>query len=187
MSQANEEKLIESIRNGKFSERELINLYKNAETKSATTVMEAVKIKMRADFPRAANRMFGAKESEANALLEDVFRNLAAAHDLTANRLKNGVKAGGEMISGQKHIDVYISYKNGNGVGAFLGLIQDDPESELTARVRYYKTGDGNFQNEQVFQMHDFEQAIEAYKAQLSKVLHGGGNTPNPAQKRAVP
>jgi hypothetical protein len=39
MSQSNEEKLIESIRNGKFSERELINLYKNAAIKGATDVM----------------------------------------------------------------------------------------------------------------------------------------------------
>lgn len=174
MSQAKEAQLIESIRSGKFSERELINLYKNAATRNATAVMQAVKIKMRADFPRAANRMFGAKESEANALLEGVFRDLAAAHDLTANRLKNGVKAGGQMISGQKHIDVYISYKNGDGIGAVLGLIQDDPESELTARVGYYKTGDGGFRDEQVFQMHDFERAVGAYKAQLSKVLSGG-------------
>ena len=174
MSQANEVQLIESIRNGKFSERELINLYKNAETKSATAVMEAVKIKMRADFPRAANRMFGAKEREANALLEDVFRNISATHDITANRLKNGVKAGGEMISGQKYIDVYISYKNDNDVGASLGLIQDDPESELTARVGCYKTGNGSFRDVQIFQMHDFEQAVEAYKTQLSKVLPGG-------------
>ena len=95
MSQAKELQLIENIRNGKFSERELVNLYKNAATQNVTAVMEAVKIKMRADFPRAANRMFGAKENEANSLLEDVFRKFSAAHDLTKNRLKNGVKAGG--------------------------------------------------------------------------------------------
>lgn len=171
MSQTNESHLIESIRNGRFSERELINLYKNAETKSATAVMEAVKIKMRADFPRAANRMFGAKEGEASALLEYLFCKLAATHDLTANRLKNGVKAGGQMISGQKHIDVYISYKNANRVGAFIGLVQDNPESELTARVGYYKTGNGSFKDKQIFQMHDFDKAVEAYKVQLLKVL----------------
>jgi hypothetical protein len=173
MSQANEARLIESIRSGKFSERELINLYKNATTRNATAVMDAVKIKMRADFPRAANRMFGAKESEASALLEDVFRKLASVRDFTANRLKNGVKAGGEMISGKKYIDVYISYKNSKGFGAVLGLIQDDSESELTARVGYYKTGNDGFREAQVFQMHDFERAVEAYKAQLSKVLSG--------------
>jgi len=98
MSQSNEApQLIESIRSGKYSERELINLYKNASARNATAVMEAVKIRMRADFPRAANRMFGAKESEANALLEDVFRKLAATRNFSGNRLKNGVKAGGEM------------------------------------------------------------------------------------------
>ena len=70
MSQAKEAQLIESIRSGRYSEWELINLYENAATRNATAVMQAVKVKMRADFPRAANRMFGAKESEANALLD---------------------------------------------------------------------------------------------------------------------
>lgn len=171
MSQANEAQLIESIRSGKYSERELINLYKNATTRNAAAVMEAVKLKMRTDFSRSANRMFGAKESEASARLEDVFRKLASVHDFTANRVKNGVKAGGEMISGQKYIDVYISYKNDKGFGAVLGLIQDDSESELTAKVSYYKTGSDGFREVLIFQLHDFEKAVEAYNVNLSKVL----------------
>src|SRR5450759_1000993 len=174
MSQEKVKQLIESIRSGKYSERELISLYNNASARGNSTVMQAIQIRMRADFPRAANRNFGAKESEANALLEGVYRNLSAEYNLTGNRLKNGVKPGGEMISGQKHIDVYISYKNSAGIGAFLFLIQDTPESELIAKVGYYKTGDGSFRDEHIFQMHDFEQAVENYKVQFSKVLSGG-------------
>src|SRR5450759_2760506 len=104
MSQEKVKQLIESIRSGKYSERELISLYNNASARGNSTVMQAIQIRMRADFPRAANRKFGAKESEANALLEGVYRNLSAEYNLTGNRLKNGVKLGGEMISGQKPV-----------------------------------------------------------------------------------
>lgn len=173
MSQSSEGQLIERIRSGKFSERELINLWQNAETRGVTAVMNAVKIQMRADFPRTANRMFGAKESEAKALLEEVFCKLAAAHNLSGNRLKNGVKAGGDMISGQKFVDVYLSYRNASGVGAILILAQDDPASELTAKVGYYEAGNGTFEGERAFQMHDFERAVEAYTAGLHRALSG--------------
>jgi hypothetical protein len=171
MSQNKDAQLIDNIRNGKFTERELINLYKNATTQNATAIMDAVKIKMRADFPRAANRMFGAKQNKATAILEDVINKLSTTYNFNANRVRNGVKAGGEMISGKKHIDVYISYKNDNGFATSLGLIQDDLESELIAKVDYYKTGNDSFREEQVFKMHDFDHAVHAYKAQLSKVF----------------
>jgi hypothetical protein len=165
--------LLESIRNGKFSERELINLYQNAAARGSSALMPAVKVRMRADFPRAANRVFGAKDKEANALLEDVFRDLSAAHDLTGNRLKNGVRAGSKMTSRKKYIDVYISYQNSAGVGAYLGLVQDNVESELTATVGRYQAGDSNCRDERVFPLQDFAQAVESYKEQLAAALPG--------------
>jgi hypothetical protein len=174
MSKSREEQLIENIRSGKYSEQELISLYNNAEKLNATTIMEEVKIRMRIDFPRAANRMFGARQNVANAILEEIFNKLATSYDFTGNRVENRVKTGGEVMAGKKHIDAYISYKNDKGFAAFLGLIQDDPASELKARVIYYKTGKDAFQEEQVFQMHDIEQAVAAYKTLLSKVLAGG-------------
>jgi hypothetical protein len=166
-----EARLIEDIYNGKFSEAELINLYRNASVRGVSAVMEAVKVKMRADFPRAANRMFGAKESEAVAILEKVFHDLSGTLDFTKNRLKNGVKAGGHMLSGEKYIDVYMSFKNASGVGVFLGLVQDSPDSELIATVGYYKTGSDGFRDVKTFQMHDFEKAVEIYRNELSKVM----------------
>lgn len=108
-------------------------------------------MKAPADVSHKTSRIFGAKESDARTRLEEVFAKLEATHDLTANRVKNAVKTGGEMISGQKHIDVYISYKNKSNFGAFLGLIQDDAASEMKARVGYYKTGRDSFREEQLF------------------------------------
>lgn len=61
------EHFIERVQNGNFSERELINLYDNANERHVTAVMGAIEIKMRADFPRAATRKFGPKEKDRKA------------------------------------------------------------------------------------------------------------------------
>jgi hypothetical protein len=61
MSSEKIEQLIERVQSGKFSERELLNLYDNAEERQFSSVMEAIAIKLRADFPRAATRKFGPK------------------------------------------------------------------------------------------------------------------------------
>jgi hypothetical protein len=62
MSAKRVEQLIERINGGQYGGPELANLYDNARERDVPAVMEAVELKMRADFPRAANRKFGAKE-----------------------------------------------------------------------------------------------------------------------------
>lgn len=47
-----EAKLIAEVDAGKMTEESLIALHRNAETKGAIAVMEAVKRRLRADFPR---------------------------------------------------------------------------------------------------------------------------------------
>src|SRR5947207_6547527 len=67
MSQSKVDLLIERIRGGQYAERELANLYDNALERDLPQVMDEIKLKMRADFPRAATRKFGAKEKPAKA------------------------------------------------------------------------------------------------------------------------
>jgi len=56
--------VVERVQNGNFNERELINLYDNANKRDVSAIMDVVKIRMRADFPRAATRKFGPKEND---------------------------------------------------------------------------------------------------------------------------
>lgn len=63
-------RLIELVQGGKFNERELLNLYDNASEREVSAVMDAIKVKMRADFPRAATRKFGRKEEQAQVPAE---------------------------------------------------------------------------------------------------------------------
>ena len=65
-------RLIEHVESGKFNERELINLYDNASERDVSAVMDAIKAKMRADFPRAATRKFGPKEERAQVPADEI-------------------------------------------------------------------------------------------------------------------
>ncbi len=64
MSREKVGRLVELVQNGKFSESELVNLYDNASERDVSAVMEAIRLKMRADFPRAATRKFGPKDKD---------------------------------------------------------------------------------------------------------------------------
>ncbi len=163
--------LIDKVKSGRFSEQELINLYRNAEERDAVEVLEAIKLHMRAKFPRAANRIFGAKQTDAQIKLEGVLARLSEKFDLAKNRVGSRVKAGGEMLSGNLYLDLYISYKNENQDGAALALTQDSVDSELVVNVQRYKTGQGAFRTEKKFTMDDFPLAEAEYEEHLKGIL----------------
>ena len=59
--------ILEKINSGVLSEKDLIALHHNAVRLVALDVVEATKLKLRAEFPRAAKKLFGAPEAEAAA------------------------------------------------------------------------------------------------------------------------
>jgi len=58
-------KIIENIRSGLLTEKGLTNLYNNVQGKNLPGVIAAIEEQMRAQFPKAANRLFGKKEPSA--------------------------------------------------------------------------------------------------------------------------
>lgn len=166
-----QQKTINKIAQGEYTEKELIGLKTNATRLGYPDVVKAVEHQMRKQFPKAASKVFGAKGDDAKAKLEETYSELAAAFDLSRNKMLNGVKAGGERIKGKVYIDWYISYRNADKYGAFLGLMQETVDTELKAVVRYSKTGKGKFEEEQFFEMLEYAQAVELYKAHLAKVI----------------
>ena len=169
------ERLVQKVQEGNLTEQELINLYKNSEERDAggdtVVLLDAIILKLRKKSPKVANRIFGAKQTEAQARLERVLRDLTLMLDLSANRVGKGVKAGGEMIAGQKYVDLYISYKNASNQAVSLSLTQDNAESELVAWVHRYKTGVEPFRNEKSFTLDDFQSAVDEYTMQLTNIL----------------
>lgn len=155
--------LIERIRSGTLSEKELINLYNNARDRNAKEVVDAIERQMRGQFPKAANRLFGTKEAYAVQRLQEVLARLEGEVNVSANELKNGVKPGGKKLAGEKYLNVYASYRNAAGVGGYLSMVQDTIDSELYAVVGHYKIGSAGFRQEERFTMEAFDEAASKY------------------------
>ncbi|WP_429030807.1 hypothetical protein [Aeromonas veronii] len=173
------EDLIKKISDNSYNEKQLINIYKNAISNTELNesdkklVFNAIEKNTRLRFPKAAKRIFGAKESTATKKLEALNSMLEKEFNLTRNRLKNGVKAGGYMISGQFYIDVYMSYKNDANHAAAIGLTQLDIDAELEVTVKRYTTYGENpgIIESCTTTMDNFEACANTYRAHLAKII----------------
>jgi hypothetical protein len=173
------EELVERIEANRYDEKQLINLYNNANANNELSeedkenLIEAIEKNTRLRFPRAAKRIFGAKESVATEMLEKLYSKISASYDLTANRLKNGVKTGGLMISGKLYIEVYISYKNADNQGVFLSLTQDTVDDELVVIVRRYSTHkpESGVKWEKTGGIDRFDEFSNVYEEYLKEIL----------------
>jgi len=155
--------MLDKIRSGKFTERELIQLHANALERGGTHITAAVEEQMRARFPRAANRLFGKTAAFTTRCLQGVLAELSQKIDTSRNVLKNKVKAGGEMLSGRKAVNEYISFRTRGGTGTYLSLEQGTRDSELVAVVGRYRVGPGRFRQERVFTMGAFRDAVAEF------------------------
>lgn len=164
--------LIEKVRSGSLTEKELINLYNNARDKSVPDLIAAIERQMRGQFPRAANRLFGKKEAFAAERLQEAIAQLEQHVRPGSNVLKDGVKPGGQKLAGEKYLNVYASYRNATGLGAFLSMEQDTIDSELYAVVGDYQIGSEAFRNERRYTMEAFEEAKGEY-VRLARVAAG--------------
>ena len=156
-------KMVAKIRDGKCTEQELVQWHANAQTRGGTHITAAIEQQMRAQFPRAANRLFGKTTSFTTQCLQGVLTALNDRVDPGKNELKNGVKPGGEMLSGRITVNEYISFRVRGGAGAYLSLEQRTQDSELVAVVGRYQVGSGRFREEQVFTMDAFSDAAAEY------------------------
>ncbi|BCN26543.1 hypothetical protein [Vibrio alfacsensis] len=160
-------KLLTIINSGKKSDKELITLYqrvqKSSDKLSGEEIKEliwAIEFQLRDRFPRAANRIFGARDREAIALLEQIVGDTTAY--LANNKVGSHVKTGGGRIRGDVYIQTYISYKNAVGQKAELCLEQQTFDSELVAIV-YDKPSKVEQRTDTMFDFGQFENAKQAY------------------------
>jgi hypothetical protein len=165
--------LLEKIRSASLTEKELINLYNNARERNVQEIVAAIEVQIRGQYPRAANRLLGKKETFALECLQDALKLLEGEVDMKANNLKNGVKPGAPKAAGKKYLNVYTSYRNAAGVGGYLSMEQDTIESEMVAVVGQYKTGTDAFRSENTYTMDAFPQAAAEY-ARIVKSLAQG-------------
>ncbi len=176
MDKAKFSNLINNINQGNYNKDELLNLYNNAQSGNSNDdsqkeeIIEAVEKSIRSKSPTYANKIFGPKDLEARDILYKLNKKiLDETFDLSDNKVKNGVKTGGDMIAGRYFIQVYLSYKNQENNGVQIKLEQKKAESELTASVIYYQGSSDNAIEE--IKVHSEEDYYNKYKEFLIKVL----------------
>lgn len=135
------------IRTRELTRSGMRNFYRNATEVAGITeaereaVIAALETRIRISAPREAKALFGPKDAEARALLARIHDALAAEFDLSGNTVGAGVKTGGDMISGESHVSVYISYKGADRRHATLGVLQRAPDADPVLVLRLYQTG----------------------------------------------
>ncbi len=136
-------------------------------------LIQLIENRLRSVSPSAATKVFGPKDSEAREYLAQVFWQTSSEFDLSQNQVKNGVKTGGDMIAGRKHVDVYISYKNKNKWRAALTWLQDTPADVPYLRVEKIQVGTKDKTNEEeaLFAVHQVKLAEEKYRQILQAVI----------------
>ncbi|MEL7213721.1 MAG: hypothetical protein AAGK92_13745 [Pseudomonadota bacterium] len=137
-------------------------------------LIQLIEERLRIVSPSAATKVFGPKDSEAREILEQIFLRTCSEFDLSQNQVKNGVKTGGDMIAGRKHVDVYISYKNDGKWRASLAWLQDTPADVPNLHVQKLQVGSQDNTNgeEAWFTVHQVDLAEQKYRQVLRKVIH---------------
>lgn len=136
-------------------------------------IVQALESKIRLKNPRKAKSLFGPKDAEARSLLQCIYERTASECDLSANRVGNGVKTGGDMIAGKAYVDVYISYKNEDKWHAGLGFYQTSAEAEPKLRVRLYQGRENNAEGREMneYPVNDLETAAQKYTKHLERII----------------
>ncbi len=167
------------IERGQLSRKGLQNFYANANRDPDLTeaereaVISALEARIRFTSPRDAKVLFGPKDAEARAILGRINESLAQEFDLSGNTVGSGVKTGGDMISGNVYVSVYISYKGADRRHATLGVFQCSAESTPLFVVRLYQTGRNVSELElrEEFPIDEVDEAAALYRAHLMRVL----------------
>ncbi len=168
-----ERELIKRAQSASYTEAEFVSWYDNVRARGGSqALLDAIKLRMRVDFPRAASKKFGAKTHEVVEVLTRLREEIATRFDLAENKVGQHVKIGGDEQTGKQYICRYLSFKNDENMGTQITVIQVTAESEIQVVVDYYRTnaGDDNFRQSETFSMNDFKDAALLYQRNLEKL-----------------
>ena len=157
------EHALRNLEQDKLSEKQLLSLLKNAIDLNHQDIVDKIKLKLRIKHPKAANKVFGSKEHDATDKLTGTYNMIAEQFVLSGNNVKNKVKAGGPMKSGQSYLHLYISYKDDQGKSCALMLCQETVDSELYCVVKDYVVGDDTQTHETRYDMGRYDEAVQHY------------------------
>lgn len=168
-----ERELIERAQSAPYTEAEFVSWYDNVRARGGSqALLDAIKLRMRVDFPRAASKKFGAKTLEVVELLTRLREDIATRFNLANNKVGQHVKVGGDEQTGKQYICRYLSYRNDENRGAQITAIQVTAESEIQIVVDSYRTNarEDNFRQSETFSMNEFKDAALLYQSHLEKL-----------------
>ena len=97
--------------------------------------------------------------------------DIKSSFDLTKNLHKNGVKVGGDRISGKIYISLYMSYKGENGLVIAIAMTQENVDSELVVEFSTRKAGSDTKDQDIKFSIKDLQLAADLYKSHLTSMF----------------
>lgn len=131
------QELVTRIKEGKFSRKELENLYANAERLGHPEVLTTAKVALKEVDARSYTRKFIKPiRDRTKRLLEELAKNnhWASWED---NKVDNSVKSGGPMLNGDELAEYFIAYRHPSWKrSATLSVFQHDEESAVGFKVK---------------------------------------------------
>ena len=131
------EKIIQRIRAGEFSRKELENLYANAERLERTEILEAAKEALKEIDSRSYSKRF---IKPIRDKVQEITEEIADTNNWAKwqnNKVGNGVKAGGAMLNGEELAEFYFSYRHPSWKRAsYLAVFQHDQDSAVLYKVQ---------------------------------------------------
>ena len=130
------EYIIENIKAGKYSRKELENLCSNAERLGRHKIQSVAKEALKELDPRSYSKRF---VKPIRDKVQQITRELAESQgwaNWENNIVDNGVKAGGPMMNGEELAEYYFSYRHPSWQRAsYLAVFQHDEESTIQYKV----------------------------------------------------
>jgi len=174
-------KLIES---GKPSEQGYKNLwnntlkYKHITEYERELVIAALEPIITA-FPTKKSRSGSStKDFKIKELLAKLLTKVSDKFPLENNRVRQGVKTGGAMMSGEKYVAAYFSYKSKEKWHVVFEIQQDSADKDPYIIVKIYHFSEDNLDEKiyEVFSIDDTDTALARYCEHLEFILKESSN-----------
>lgn len=156
------EKIIESIKAGKYDHKELANLYVNAERLGRKEVLPVAKEALKELNSRAYAKLF---VKPVRDKVQKIIGEIAAAEgwaNWEDNAAANGIRAGAPMTNGAELAEYCFSYRGPSWKSTCsLAVFQHDEQSAVQYKVKS-RTGGQNIVNTSAEATELFRDAIKS-------------------------
>ncbi len=163
---------------GKYTPEEREALLKAIEARLLEIASSASKSRDPAGAGKA--RRGPAKDREAREFLDELGSLIEREFDLSGNKLKtNKIKTGGDKVRGDRFVDLYLAFKDENGVSVKLFWRQDKSDEAAYLEFNKTQTGGpkaGDLREPVIFRLDQKDEAAELYRSELAKLAPWRGD-----------